>query len=90
MNLYMLVKEVEEGKMKTFLIHPPFVVKDTKTHAMQNDPMRVFWNSCVRLETNEVLKLSQIWSEFKKFKDRYYKTIRFSRGSGRSLGFRHG
>ena len=72
-NLYRSVKEVEEGKWKTIVVHPPSVVNDIVTYAMRNDPMRVFQICCVRLEKNEVLQLNQIWSEFKKFKDRYYK-----------------
>ena len=71
-NLYMLVKEVEADRRETIVVHPPSVVKDTETYAMQNDPIRVFWNICVRVEPNKVLQLNQIWSEFKKFKDCYY------------------
>jgi phage/plasmid-associated DNA primase len=71
-NLYRLVKEVEEGIRQTIVVHPPSVVKDTETYAMQNSPMRVFWDTCVCVETNDVLQLNQIWCEFKKFKDRYY------------------
>jgi len=54
-NLYWLVKEVEDGKRETIIVHLPFEVKDTESYAMQNDPMRMFWNSCVRLEVDEVL-----------------------------------
>jgi hypothetical protein len=49
-----MVKEVEEGKRETIVVHPPSVVKDTETYSMKNDPMRVFWSSCVRVETNDV------------------------------------
>ena len=72
-NLRKLVSEVDAGKRAHIIVHPASVVKDTQTYGMQNDPMKMFWDCCIRPDENSVLKMHEIWEEFEKYRKAYFK-----------------
>jgi hypothetical protein len=72
-NLHRLVSEVANGKREHIIVHPVSVVKDTETYGVENDPFKLFWECCIRPEPDNVLKLHEIWANYRSFTNTYYK-----------------